>query len=378
MPAAVLGMLSLTACGLPQGAGQEVHTVRADVPGQVALAVHAPGEFTGPRATPDLLVVASEPLASDAVARVRTLPGVRSALGLSVAQVSLGGSTLTVAAADPAELRRYTSPALAGAEPVWSQVAAGGVLLSSSLRDAVAAPDGQLPLGQSPQAPRARIAGFADLPPRIHAVVNQRWSAALGMPIGNAVLVDAEDAAAAVAQVRTELGEVGVITLDPAVMAGPQTAMLTGGSVAEAVGSFSYTPHQDGTVDVDPEWVATNIRTEEVPILGRVTCHRVMLPQLRGALTEIVSRGLSDRIRPDEYAGCFYPRFIASDPSRGLSLHSWGIALDINAEGNQRGTVGEIDREVVAILKSWGFAWGGDWSFTDPMHFELAALVSPR
>ena len=378
MPAAALALLSLSACGLPQGAAPQVHTVRADVPGQVALAVRAPGEFNGPRATPDLLVVAAGSLPTDAVGKVRALPGVRSALGLSVAQVSLGGSTLTVAAADPAGLRRYTSPALAGAEPVWSQVAAGGVLLSSSLREAVSAPDGQLPLGQSPQAPRARIAGFADLPPRIHAVVNQRWSAALGMPSGNAVLVDAEDAATAVERLRAELGEVGVIALDPAVMAGPQTAMLTGGSVAEAVGSFSYTPNEDGTVDVDPAWVAANIRTEEVPILGRVTCHRVMLPQLRGALTEIVSRGLADRIHPDEYAGCFYPRFIASDPSRGLSLHSWGIAFDINTPGNQRGTAGEIDRDVVAIFKSWGFAWGGDWSYTDPMHFELAALVSPR
>ena len=298
-----------------------------------------------------------------------------------MAQVSLGGSTLTVAAADPAGLRRYTTPALAGADSAWSQVAAGGLLLSESLRDGVSAPDGHLPLGHSPQAPRARIAGFAKLPPRIHAVVNQRWSTVLGIPSGNAVLVDTDDTAASaqvIEQVRAELGEVGVIALDPSVAAGPQTAMLTGGSVAEAVGSFRYTPDDDGTVDVDPAWVAANIRTEEVPILGRVTCHRVMLPQLRGALTEIAERGLTDRIHPDEYAGCFYPRFIANDPRRGLSLHSWGIAFDLNTPGNQRGTAGEIDREVVDIFKSWGFGWGGDWSYTDPMHFELAALVSPR
>lgn len=375
---AVLALLVLPACGLPMGAAQQVHTVEAAVPGQVALAVRAPGSFSGRPATPDLLVVASRPLPADAARTVRAIPGVRSAAGLSVAQVSLGGSTLTVAAADPGAIRRYTSPALAGSDETWAHVAAGGVLLSSSLREAVSAPEGLLPLGLSPQAPRARIAGYADLPPRIHAVVNPRWSGVLGMPTDNAVLVDADDPAAVVDLVRAELGEVGVIALDPSVAAGPQTAMLTGGSVAEAVGSFTYTPNEDGTVEVDPAWVAANIRTEEVPILGRVTCHRVMLPQLRGALTEIVERGLADRIHPDEYAGCFYPRFIASDPGRGLSLHSWGIAFDINTPGNQRGTVGEIDREVVAILKSWGFAWGGDWSFTDPMHFELAALVSSR
>jgi hypothetical protein len=34
-----------------------------------------------------------------------------------------------------------------------------------------------------------------------------------------------------------------------------------------------------------------------------------------------------------------------------------------------------MDRRVVAIFKSWGFAWGGDWHYTDPMHFELAKLA---
>ncbi len=48
--------------------------------------------------------------------------------------------------------------------------------------------------------------------------------------------------------------------------------------------------------------------------------------------------------------------------------------LDITTRGNQRGTVGEIDRDVVAIFKTWGFAWGGDWRWTDPMHFELAEV----
>jgi hypothetical protein len=46
--------------------------------------------------------------------------------------------------------------------------------------------------------------------------------------------------------------------------------------------------------------------------------------------------------------------------------------------GNQRGTAGEMDRSVVAIFKKWGFAWGGDWHYTDPMHFEMNALVNPR
>ena len=33
---------------------------------------------------------------------------------------------------------------------------------------------------------------------------------------------------------------------------------------------------------------------------------------------------------------------------------------------------------MVAIFQKWGFAWGGDWGYTDPMHFEMAQIVDPR
>ena len=36
-----------------------------------------------------------------------------------------------------------------------------------------------------------------------------------------------------------------------------------------------------------------------------------------------------------------------------------------------------MDRSVVAIFKKWGFAWGGDWGYTDPMHFEMNAELVP-
>ena len=104
-----------------------------------------------------------------------------------------------------------------------------------------------------------------------------------------------------------------------------------------------------------------------------MTGHRVMLPQLRAALNEVVSRGLSSKIYT--YDGLYVPRFIARDPSRGLSFHTYGTAIDLNARDNYRGIAGKMDRQVVSIFKKWGFAWGGDWNYTDPMHFELAKLV---
>lgn len=54
---------------------------------------------------------------------------------------------------------------------------------------------------------------------------------------------------------------------------------------------------------------------------------------------------------------------------RGRATQSWA--------GNLRGTFGEMDRTVVAIFKRWGFSWGDDWRYTDPMHFEMNAIVNP-
>lgn len=62
--------------------------------------------------------------------------------------------------------------------------------------------------------------------------------------------------------------------------------------------------------------------------------------------------------------------------TRSISLHTWGIAIDLNVAENPQHTHGSIDPRVVALFKKWGFRWGGDWSDPDPMHFELGALLT--
>jgi len=160
--------------------------------------------------------------------------------------------------------------------------------------------------------------------------------------------------------------------LDPTAQ---QIAVVTG-SVGEAVGVYRYTVLGGGHIAPDPAWVRDHITTEVVPILGAVTCNKVIFPQLRAALQDVVEQGLTAAIHPDQYAGCYYPRFIAGTST--LSNHAFGLALDINAVENQRGTVGQIDRGVVAIFEKWGFTWGGDWHYTDPMHFEANSIVTPQ
>lgn len=141
--------------------------------------------------------------------------------------------------------------------------------------------------------------------------------------------------------------------------------------VKDIFGEFAARPLGDGTIEINPRWVARNIRTEAVPLLGSLKCHRVIFPQLREALTEIKRRGLGHLIHRRQYSGCYSPRFINSNPNGRLSHHSWGMAIDINAQENPYGTRPNLDYRIVDVFEDrWGFTWGGHWIVPDGMHFE--------
>ena len=46
------------------------------------------------------------------------------------------------------------------------------------------------------------------------------------------------------------------------------------------------------------------------------------------------------------------------------------MALDMNTATNPMGGVPTMDCRVVRIFRKWGFAWGGNFSTPDGMHFE--------
>jgi hypothetical protein len=157
--------------------------------------------------------------------------------------------------------------------------------------------------------------------------------------------------------------------------AAPQP-LARGEAEAGLGGTMSFTILDDGWIRPDAAWVEANIAEATVPILGAVTCHRVMIPQLAAALGEIESEGLASLIRPEDYAGCYAPRFIDRNPDLPLSNHAFGLAVDLNSDTNPLGTTGDMDPRVVEIFEKWGFEWGGRWERPDPMHFELARLFS--
>lgn len=136
-------------------------------------------------------------------------------------------------------------------------------------------------------------------------------------------------------------------------------AVLPPSLLKDVFGEFAARDAGGGRLDIDPAWTAANLETVALPVLGQTTCHRALVPALRGALTELVDRGLLTSL-DRRAAGCWNPRTIVgtTQPSR----HAWGAAVDLVPL--------PPDPEVIAVMERWGFTWGGRWVEPDPVHFE--------
>ena len=350
------------------------------------VAVSAPKDLTQPLLSSDLLIYSKDTLPKSTIDQIRAIKGkdgkqaIMAVEPMAMGQFYVDEQPVTYAAVDPTTFWRYTVPGTAHTADVWKRVAGGEIAVGPQIGRELQTKDGFLKLGNGTDALSAHVGAYAQLldpgyARQIDAVVNYKWTKPLGMTSGNAALLSmgATSPQSIMKKLQAAAGSGASIQIlgTNVDLSVAQTAVLTGGAVANKISTFNYTANGNGTVNPDPGWVANYIRTEQMPIIGPVRGNRIMLPQLAGALNEVVAEGLSKEIY--QYGGCYVPRFIAG--TNKLSFHSFGTAIDLNVADNQRGTVGKMNRRVVTIFKQWGFAWGGDWHYTDPMHFELATLA---
>ncbi len=138
-------------------------------------------------------------------------------------------------------------------------------------------------------------------------------------------------------------------------------------------GEFSLRSDSSESFEIDDQWIADNLATVDLPLLGPTTCHVGMFASLRGAMDEVEKSNLGFLI--ETFDGCYSPRFIGG--TRSLSRHAWGVAIDLNYAANPTGQVTVQDPRLVSIMERWGFTWGGNWLVPDAAHFEWVRSPHP-
>lgn len=110
-----------------------------------------------------------------------------------------------------------------------------------------------------------------------------------------------------------------------------------------------------------------------LPVLPRrIYMNSRMVRPMTDALKNIRDRGLGEQLKT--WDGCFNIRPMKGRGRRPPSLHSWGLAIDINAAWNGFGKAPTMTPELVACFTDAGLDWGGVWSTPDGMHFQLKKL----
>jgi len=337
-------------------------------------------------AVPAYLISPGEPADEEAIERLEAVDGVRLVVTASVRKMEISGpegsEILRVAAVDPLEYRSIAPVASNEAEFVWTSLLSGeAVLTFDAAEDLGIEGGGTIELGGG----RAmEVGAFADnQTPNIADVMVDMNLAEQAGDGGDQVLTVGVQPGTSLdalgAALNEELpGSKLVPLIPPDLMSNPDPltgAIEDGSSGGGIIGTMNYKILDNGFIKPAQAWVDSNISTASVSIIGEVTCHRLMIPQLQAALSEIESRGLGNELRPGDYGGCYVPRFIDRNPSLPLSMHAFGLAVDINVSTNQLGTEGDMNPRIVEIFERWGFVWGGNWSRPDPMHFELGRLV---
>jgi hypothetical protein len=336
-------------------------------------------------AIPAYLISPGEPADEDAIERLESVDGVNIVVAATVRKMEISGpegsETLRVAAVDPLEYRSIAPVATNEAEFVWTSLLSGEAVLTFDAAEDLGIDGGgtiEMDGGRSME-----VGAFADnqTPNIADVVVDQDGRQVEGA--GDQVLTVGVQPGTSLDALGTALsGELPdskfVPLIPPDLMSNPDPltgSMDDASSGGGIIGTMNYKILDDGFIKPEQAWVDSNISTATVSIIGEVTCHRLLIPQLQAALSEIESAGLAGELRPDDYGGCYVPRFIDRNPSLPLSMHAFGLAVDINVSTNQLGTEGDMNPRIVEIFERWGFVWGGDWSRPDPMHFELGSLV---
>ena len=127
-----------------------------------------------------------------------------------------------------------------------------------------------------------------------------------------------------------------------------------------------------GDPNKESNMVVWDVPTElEIGVIPKkIYCNKDMVKPLEQAFKNLIQRNHVKELKT--WDGCFNIR-----KKRGLSsmsLHSWGIAIDVNAAWNGLNKTPVLSAGFVKCFTDVGFDWGGTWQRKDGMHFQLSKI----
>lgn len=161
-----------------------------------------------------------------------------------------------------------------------------------------------------------------------------------------------------------------------------------------------------------PEWEAENLVNVDLPFpmrlawntditVSKVRVHKLIAPRVTQALTAVWSKArymckqkygfkettkfydtkaleLLRSLNLDLYGGAY--NFRPKRNSNDISMHAYGLALDIDPSHNVLGSKKTtLPGWYIGCWTSAGFDWGGNWTKRkDPMHFECKKVAEPE
>ena len=102
----------------------------------------------------------------------------------------------------------------------------------------------------------------------------------------------------------------------------------------------------------------------------RLYCNKIIVAPLSQAFTNLIDREFVKELKT--FDGCFNVR--RKRGLKSLSLHSWGIAVDVNAAWNGLGKEPTLSEGFIKCFTDAGFDWVGTWTRKDGMHFQLKTI----
>lgn len=103
----------------------------------------------------------------------------------------------------------------------------------------------------------------------------------------------------------------------------------------------------------------------------KIYCNKAMIIPLSKAFKNLIDTGCVNELKT--WNGCFEVR--KQRDSNTMSLHSWGLAIDLNASWNRMYTKGNLSPAFIKCFTDASFDWGGNFhTRLDPMHFQLSSI----